>query len=62
LVNAGTVIKANRQVRAVSYFESDPDPRDRAQQFAISDDPTTLSAFTRLSSDPYFTPRRRATD
>lgn len=60
LTNAGTVFRVNPQIKAVSLFESDPDPKDQAQQFAISDTPPALRAFRTMAADPYFNPRRPA--
>ncbi|MDT4989051.1 MAG: hypothetical protein QOI74_3145 [Micromonosporaceae bacterium] len=60
LREAALVFKANPQIRAVLYFDSDPDNGDGTpqQQFRISDDPTVLAAFTELAREPYFNPRR----
>ncbi|GAA1735182.1 endoglucanase [Luedemannella helvata] len=57
LTNAASVFRANPQIKAVSYFESDPDPKDEAQQFAISDTPAALRSFTSMARDAYFAPR-----
>jgi hypothetical protein len=58
LRDAAAVFKANPQIRAVMYFESDPaDNKGANQQFQLSDDPTALAAFQALSRDPYFNPR-----
>jgi len=57
---AADVFKANPQIRAVMYFESDPtDNKGASQQFRVSDDPAALQAFRSLSGDPYFNPLRR---
>jgi hypothetical protein len=55
------VFKANTQIRAVLYFESDPDNGDGTaqQQFRLSDDPPALAALTALAREPYFNPVRR---
>jgi hypothetical protein len=61
LRNAALVVKANPQIRAVLYFESDPDNGDGTaqQQFRLSDDPVALAALAALGREPYFNPRGR---
>jgi hypothetical protein len=56
--NGAEVFKANTQVKAVLYFESDPEDRKPEGRFSISDDPAALAAFVELARDPYFNPRR----
>jgi hypothetical protein len=56
--NGAAVFKANPQVKAVLYFESDPEDRKPDGQFSIADDPAALAAFVELAKDPYFNPRR----
>ncbi|GAA1792079.1 hypothetical protein GCM10009682_12620 [Luedemannella flava] len=56
LTNAGAVFQANPQIKAVSLFESNPDPKDEQQQFAISDTPAALDAFATMSRASYFAP------
>jgi hypothetical protein len=58
LADAGRVVERNPQIKAVSYFDSDPDGNDRDEQFQL-DDPPVLSAFTALARLPYFNPRGR---
>ncbi|HEX8627086.1 MAG TPA: glycosyl hydrolase [Catenuloplanes sp.] len=58
LRDAARVFKANPQIKAVAYFESDPDGNGPRQQFQLSDDRTAMKAFTELTRDPYFRPRR----
>jgi hypothetical protein len=60
LRDGARVFKANPQIRAALYFDSDPDNGDGSpgQQFRISDDPTVLAAFTQLAREPYFNPKR----
>jgi hypothetical protein len=55
--NGAAVFKANSQVKAVLYFESDPEDRKPDGMFSISDDPAALTAFIELARDPYFNPR-----
>jgi len=58
LQDASATFKANPQIRAVLYFESDPtDNKGPTQQFQLSDDPTLLATFrTSLAQDPHYTP------
>ena len=56
--NGAAVFKANPQVRAVLYFESDPEDRRPDGMFSIADDPAALAAFIDLARDPYFNPKR----
>jgi hypothetical protein len=54
LRNASAVFQANPQIKAVLYFESDPDGNGANQQFRLADDPDALAAFTALAREPYF--------
>lgn len=56
LRDAERTFKANPQIKAVTYFESDPDGNGPKQQFQLSDDPPAFKAFTQLTTDPYFNP------
>ncbi|GAA0730283.1 glycoside hydrolase family 26 protein [Dactylosporangium roseum] len=58
LHDASATFKANPQIRAVLYFESDPtDNKGPTQQFQVSNDPVVLSAFrSSLAQDAYYTP------
>jgi hypothetical protein len=57
LRDARDVFKANPQIRAVLYFESDPDNGDGPyQEFRLTDDPPALAAFTELAREPHFNP------
>lgn len=56
LRDAARTIKANRQVKAVSYFESNPDGNALTQQFRLADDAPAFAAFVELTGDPYFNP------
>ena len=58
LRDAGLVFQANPQIRAVLYFESDPDGNGEQQQFRLSDDPPALAAFAEMAREPYFNTRR----
>jgi hypothetical protein len=60
LADAARTFEANPQIRAVLYFESDPnDNKGPTQQFQLSDDPAALAAFRSLARAPYFNPMRR---
>jgi len=61
LRNAALVFKANPQIRAVLYFESDPENGDGTarQQFSLSDDPAAMAAFVSFAREPYFNPAHR---
>jgi hypothetical protein len=59
LRDAARTVKANPQIKAVAYFESNPDGNGVKQQFRLSDDAPAFRAFVELSRDPYFNPRRR---
>nr|WP_240948142.1 endoglucanase [Planosporangium mesophilum] len=61
LRDAAEVFKANPQIRAALYFESDPDNGNGTptNEFRVSDDPPALAAFTELAREPYFNPPRR---
>jgi Glycosyl hydrolase family 26 len=56
LADAERTFKANRQIKAVAYFESDPDGNGPNQQFQLTGDPQAFKAFARLTRDPYFNP------
>ncbi|WP_432980051.1 glycoside hydrolase family 26 protein [Dactylosporangium sp. CA-233914] len=58
LRDASSTFKANPQIRAVLYFESDPtDNKGPTNQFMVSDDPAVLAAFrTSLAQDDYYKP------
>ncbi|MEV4132705.1 endoglucanase [Dactylosporangium sp. NPDC049742] len=62
LRDASATFKANPQIRAVMYFESDPtDNKGPTRQFQVSDDPTVLGAFRQsLAQDPHYTPMTTA--
>lgn len=56
LADAERTFKANRQIKAVVYFESDPDGNGPNQQFQLTGDRAAFSAFHELVRDPYFNP------
>jgi hypothetical protein len=56
LADAATVFRRNPQIKAVSYFDSDPDGNGPEQRFQLGD-PPVLSAFVDLARSPWFNPR-----
>ncbi|AEV81805.1 endoglucanase [Actinoplanes sp. SE50] len=54
LRDAERTFKANRQIKAVAYFESDPTGNGPNQQFQLSGDKAAFKAFHALAKDPYF--------
>jgi hypothetical protein len=56
LADAARVFQRNPQIKAVSYFDSNPDGNGPEQQFELGD-PPVLSAFVDLARSPWFNPR-----
>ncbi|MBW6432551.1 endoglucanase [Actinoplanes hulinensis] len=56
LKDAERTFKVNKQIKAVAYFESDPDGNGPNQQFQLAGDERAFKAFLRLVRDPYFNP------
>jgi hypothetical protein len=56
LADAERTFKANKQIKAVAYFESDPEGNGPNQQFRLAGDKPAFTAFAKLSKDPYFNP------
>ena len=56
LRDATRTFKANPQIKAVTYFESDPDGNGPTKQFQLTGDKPAFGAFRRLATDPYFNP------
>ncbi|MFI5935608.1 glycosyl hydrolase [Actinoplanes sp. NPDC051494] len=56
LRDAQRTFKANPQIKAVVYFESDPEGNGPKQQFQLAGDRPAFTAFTKLTKDPYFNP------
>ena len=54
IADAVRTFKANPQIKAVVYFESNPDGNGPKQQFRLVDDPPAWQAFEELTRDPYF--------
>jgi hypothetical protein len=58
LRNATATFKANPQIKAVSYFESDPEDASTLQ-FSLTGEPPAMDAFAEMARDPYFHPDRK---
>jgi hypothetical protein len=56
LADAARTFKANPQIKAVAYFESDPEGNAPNKQFQLAGDKQAFKAFHRLVKDPYFNP------
>jgi len=56
LQDAERTFKANPQIKAVAYFESDPDGNPPTKQFQLAGDQPAFRAFHTLAKDPYFNP------
>ncbi|GGK91969.1 glycoside hydrolase family 26 protein [Mangrovihabitans endophyticus] len=56
LRDAERTFKANPQIKAISYFESDPDGNGPNQQFRLTGDAAAFAAFREMTKDPYFNP------
>jgi hypothetical protein len=57
LRDAARVFRANPQIKAVSYFESDPDGHDAYHQYRLADDPAVLAALREVGHDRHFRSR-----
>jgi hypothetical protein len=56
LRDAARTFKANPQIKAIAYFESDPEGNGPTKQFQLSGDKAAFKAFQRMVRDPYFNP------
>jgi beta-mannanase len=56
LTDAERTFKANPQIKAVAYFESDPEGNGPAKQFQLTGDKPAFKAFQQLVRDRYFNP------
>jgi hypothetical protein len=56
LTDAERTFKANPQIKAVAYFESDPDGNGPTKQFQLTGDQPAFKAFQSLVRDRYFNP------
>ncbi|WP_412540578.1 glycosyl hydrolase [Longispora sp. K20-0274] len=52
MLDAGKLFEGTPRIKAVSYFNSDPDGNDRAHQYAF--DPPTLAAFRTMATQDHF--------
>jgi hypothetical protein len=56
LRDAERTFKANPQIKAIAYFESDPEGNGPKQQFQLTGDKAAFQALKKLTADPYFNP------
>ncbi|MEU8237839.1 glycosyl hydrolase [Actinoplanes missouriensis] len=56
LRDAERTFKANPQIKAVAYFESNPDRNKPNQHFQLMGDEPAFAAFHTMVKDPYFNP------
>jgi hypothetical protein len=56
LKDAERTFKANRQIKAIAYFESDPEGNPPKKQFQLTGDKAAFKAFKSVVKDPYFNP------
>jgi hypothetical protein len=56
LRDAERTFKANPQIKAVAYFESDPEGNGPTKQFRLTGDKAAFKAFHAMATDPYFNP------
>jgi glycosyl hydrolase family 26 len=54
LRHASSVFKANPQIKAALYYESNPEGNGSNGQFRLADDPDAMAAFVELAREPYF--------
>jgi hypothetical protein len=54
LKDAERTFKVNKQIKAVAYFESDPEGNGPNQQFQLTGDQAAFKAVHSLTKDPYF--------
>jgi hypothetical protein len=58
LATAATEFQANPQIKAVCYFDSDPDRSPPTLRFSLPPGSTELTAFATMARAPYFNPHR----
>jgi hypothetical protein len=56
LKDAARTFKANPQIKAIAYFESDPEGNGPTKQFQLTGDKPAFKAFQSLVRDRYFNP------
>ncbi len=54
---AEAAFRADSQIKAVSYFDSNPTGNGARRQYMLRDDPEALDEFRRMASSSYFNPR-----
>ena len=54
--DARRTFKANPQIKAITYFESDPEGNGPTKQFQLTGDEPAFKAFEAMVRDPYFNP------
>src|SRR3954469_10911458 len=57
LADAERTFKANKQIKAIAYFESDPEGNGPKQQFQLTGDKAAFQAFAAMAKDKYFNPQ-----
>ncbi len=55
---AEATFKDNPQIKAVSYFDSNPAGHAAKRAYQLTDDPAAIKQFGGLAGDPYFNPQR----
>jgi beta-mannanase len=61
LTSAAIEVRDNPQIKAVCYFDSDPDGAPATLSFSLPPGSTELAAFTAMARTPYFNPRHLRT-
>ncbi len=54
--DARRTFKVNPQIKAIAYFESNPEGNGPTKQFQLTGDPPAFKAFHSMVKDPYFNP------
>lgn len=54
--DARRTFKANPQIKAITYFESNPEGNGPTKQFQLTGDEAAFKAFEAMVQDPYFNP------
>ncbi len=53
------LFRSDSQIRAVCYFDGDPDGNKITLQWGIRDDATALAGYAAMARDPYFNPAKQ---
>jgi len=56
LAESYATIRTIKNMKAVVYFDSNPEGRKPFREYAIDDDPAAVGQFRRIAADPYFNP------